>query len=250
MSASATDTAVAAIALLGDPNRRRLYDLVTSRQTPVGRDEAARALGMSRELAAFHLDRLVDGGLLETEYRRLSGRSGPGAGRPAKLYRRADDELAVSLPARDYQRVAEVFADALERLDGRGAAASAAVASVARARGAALAREARRSGAVAPSVDHASLLALLRSAGFEPRVDPADGSIRLANCPYRSLAERQRELTCGMNLAWAAGLLDGLQERSLEAELSPEPGRCCVIFRPAGASVSGRFTPRTRPGTG
>ena len=87
------------VAALAEPTRRRLYDLVAARDEPVGRDDAVEALGISRELAAFHLDRLVEAGLLQTEYRRRNGRTGPGAGRPAKLYRRADRVVEISLPA-------------------------------------------------------------------------------------------------------------------------------------------------------
>ena len=108
---------VSAIALLDEPTRRRLYDLVAASEKPVGRDQAARSLDISRELAAFHLDRLVAGGLLETEYRRLGERRGPGAGRPAKLYRRAPGEVAVSLPARDYRRAAEILETAIASID-------------------------------------------------------------------------------------------------------------------------------------
>ncbi len=249
MEVSATPDPVAMLALLGDPNRRRLYDLVVARHAPVGRDDAAAALGISRELAAFHLDRLVDGGLLATEYRRLTGRTGPGAGRPAKLYRRVGGDVAVSLPAREYERAAEVFAAALERLEARdGVDASGAVAEVARQRGMGLGREARRGSGSPPAEDgSAPLLGLLRSAGFEPQVDPADGAIRLRNCPYRLLSEQQRELTCGMNLAWASGILAGLADRSYDVVLEPEPGRCCVVFRPEQRP---RLTRRSRRGTG
>src|SRR5690348_17436989 len=95
---------IEAVALLEEPKRRQLYDVVAASPSPVGRDEAAAAAGISRELAAFHLDRMAAAGLLATEYRRLGNRRGPGAGRPAKLYRRADREISVSLPARDYER--------------------------------------------------------------------------------------------------------------------------------------------------
>src|SRR6476660_6398579 len=95
---------VSAIATLDEPNRRRLYDYVASRHEGVGRDEAAAASGMSRELASFHLDRLVEAGLLTTEFRRLNGRSGPGAGRPAKLYRRSPGDVLASFPTRRYER--------------------------------------------------------------------------------------------------------------------------------------------------
>src|SRR2546422_8584854 len=109
---------VEALTLLGEPRRRQLYDLVVASTSPVGRDEAARRLGISRELAAFHLDRLVAGGLLDTEYRRLGDRRGPGAGRPAKLYRRADRQLAVSFPPRRYDLAADAMATALDRMVG------------------------------------------------------------------------------------------------------------------------------------
>src|SRR5215813_12899059 len=108
---------LAAIALLDDPVRRRLYDYVASGPGPVGRDAAADALGMPRSTAAFHLDRLAEAGLLSVEFRRLTGRSGPGAGRPAKLYSRAERDLEVSFPQRRYDLAADVLAAAIEAAD-------------------------------------------------------------------------------------------------------------------------------------
>src|SRR5436190_24048350 len=113
-----TSDPIEAVAALAEPTRRALYDLVGASREPVGRDDAATALGISRELAAFHLDRLVAVGLLQPEFRRRSGRTGPGAGRPAKLYRRADGEVDVSLPARRYDRAADLMATAIDRLPG------------------------------------------------------------------------------------------------------------------------------------
>jgi predicted ArsR family transcriptional regulator len=224
---------VGAVALLDEPKRRRLYEFVTARSEPVGRDEAAAAIGIGRELAAFHLVRLAEAGLLDTEYRRLGGRTGPGAGRPAKLYRRSKRELNVSLPARDYERAAEVFAEALERLDDDGA--SLAVTDVARARGQESGREARREAGPRAGATRlrGALIETLGEAGYQPESVPteAGGTIRLDNCPYHALAATHRDLTCGMNLAWAEGLLDGLGDAGLEAELAPEPGYCCVVFR-------------------
>src|SRR5439155_10241616 len=104
---------LASLGALDEPNRRRLYELVVA-TGELGRERAADELGISRELAAFHLDRLVDAGLLEASYRRLSGRAGPGAGRPAKLYRRAAAELSVTLPPRRYESIASVFAAGLD----------------------------------------------------------------------------------------------------------------------------------------
>lgn len=206
-----------AIATLNEPARRRLYDYVLSQPEPVSRDQAAEAAGVTRALAAFHLDRLVEVGLLAPEYRRLSGRSGPGAGRPSKLYRRAD-EVQASAPPRQYEFAAQLFADALVELPQAGAAVQAA---------------ARRLGeSLAQSIDADDaddLEAALRRAGYEPVIEP-EGEIRLLNCPFHALASRHRELTCGMNLALLEGLTSGAGER-LEARLAPRPGYCCVALR-------------------
>lgn len=246
---------VAAIALLDEPRRRALYEYVTGRREPVGRDEAAKALGIGRELAAFHLDRLAAVGLLDVEYRRLGGRTGPGAGRPAKLYRRTDREAIVSLPGRDYERAAEVFAEALDQLNT--SAVRSAVDQVAHARGVEAGAAARgKAGADAgPGQLRAGLVQVLGEAGYEPTSDSGSPTIRLQNCPFHAVVANHRDLTCGMNVAWAQGVLDGLGGtpagiepadsrrppageavdgtggQGLEAVLAPEPGYCCVVFR-------------------
>jgi predicted ArsR family transcriptional regulator len=217
-----------AVGALAEPTRRRLYELVAAADEPVGRDDAVAALGISRELAAFHLDRLVDAGLLETEYRRRNGRTGPGAGRPAKLYRRADGAIEISLPTRRYDRAAEIMATAIMRMGS--ASGIEALARVARERGAAVARDARAAAGRRRSVR--GLVEVLRGAGFEPRIEP-DGTVCLRNCPYDALVAKHRELTCGMNLAWAEGVVDGLGVPEVGVELAPEPGRCCVVFHGA-----------------
>ena len=223
---------VRTIALLDEPNRRRVFEFVVASRMPVGRDETAAELGISRELAAFHLDRLVAGGLLETEYRRRSGRSGPGAGRPAKLYRRTDREAAVSFPPRHYDRAADVFAEGLGRLGGTLGAE--AVADVARERGTNLGVEVRQHAGPRPSRRRlmAAVVDSLRGAGFEPELDKASGAVALRNCPYHALVENHRELTCGMNLAWADGVATAV-DTGLRPELDPKPSYCCVVFRPA-----------------
>ncbi len=222
---------IGAVALLDEPNRRRAYDLVAASHEPVGRDDMAAALGISRELAAFHLDRLVTGGLLETEYRRRSGRTGPGAGRPAKLYRRTERHVSVSLPPRQYEHAADVFATGLDRLaDASGVDT---VAEVARKRGAELGFEARRSAGPRPSRRRllTALLDLLRRAGYEPDVDTASGAVWLRNCPYHDLVANHRELTCGMNVAWAEGVATAVDSR-LRPELTAKIDYCCVVFKP------------------
>jgi predicted ArsR family transcriptional regulator len=223
-----TDDPIDAVAALAEPTRRALYDLVTARREAVGRDDAGTALGISRELAAFHLDRLTEVGLLQTEYRRRNGRTGPGAGRPAKLYRRAKGEVDVSLPPRRYDRAAGLMATALERL--AGTTGIDALAKVARERGASIGIDARRRAGRGRSrrASLRDLVDLLGGAGYEPV--EVNGTMCLRNCPYSSLVADHRDLTCGMNLAWAEGVVDGLGVRDVSVELASEPGRCCVVF--------------------
>lgn len=207
------------IAVLQDPVRRRLYEYVAAQDHEVSRNEAAAAAGIQRALAAFHLDKLVDAGLLETESRRLSGRSGPGAGRPAKLYRRSGAEHQFSVPARDYCTAADLLAEVagIARLDTQLQAAAR--------------REGRAARAAAgPVGDLASAEVLLAARGYEPRMDDA-GVLRMANCPFHILSERHPALVCGMNLALLEGLLGGAD--GLQACMDPRPGLCCVVVRPS-----------------
>jgi predicted ArsR family transcriptional regulator len=220
---------VDAIALLAEPARRTLYDWVVAAGRPVSRDEAAAGAGVSRALAAFHLDRLVQAGLLTPEYRRLSGRTGPGAGRPAKLYARAPAEVAVSLPERSYEVAAKVFADALTEL--APSLPPDAVTSSARALGEDVGAEARRRAGPRPGARRRreALLTTLFERGYEPR-ETEDGEIRLGNCPFHALVEDHRPLVCGMNLALAEGVVAGLGDDRVEPRLDPQPGSCCVAF--------------------
>jgi predicted ArsR family transcriptional regulator len=216
---------LAELAVLAEPMRRRLYLHVSQRPEPVSRDEAAAALGISRSLAAFHLDRLVGAGLLSTEYRRLGGRTGPGAGRPSKLYRVSERETVASVPPRRYEVAARLFADALSAEPGTDA-----VGLRAHAYGLELGAEAvERAGPRARAQDRReALVSVLRDAGYVPF--DRDGEIRLRNCPFHELAQRHRQLTCGMNLALLRGMLDGAQLPSGAARLDVQPGLCCVAI--------------------
>ena len=224
-----------AVATLAEPTRRRLYDLVAASDDPVGRDDAVAALGISRELAAFHLDRLVAAGLLRPNTGGAAAGRAPVRGRPAKLYRRAGPSVEISLPPRRYERAAELMATALGRLARRSGIE--ALAGVAREQGAAVGVDASRTtGARSGRLGSLQrLVDVLRGAGYEPRIEP-DGRVCLRNCPYDALVAEHRDLTCGMNLAWAEGVLEGLQVADVEATLAPDPSRCCVVFHASSAS--------------
>jgi predicted ArsR family transcriptional regulator len=213
------------LGLLAEPVRRRLYEAVVAASGPVDRDTAASTLGIKRTLAAFHLDRLVEGGLLEVEYRRRSGRSGPGAGRPAKFYRRASgDQVDVSLPARRYGLAAEILAEGLER--STGTAALDGVRSAAQDMGRRMAEAAPRGAG-----DRATLLSVLTDNGFEP-LDEA-GTITLRNCPFDALVSEHRDLTCGLNLVLLESVAAELPASGMRAVSRQREGYCCVSFVPA-----------------
>lgn len=210
--------AISRVAALDEPTRRRLYDYVVRARSPVSRDEACQAVGISRPTAAFHLDRLADEGLLDVDHQRLSGRTGPGAGRPSKLYVRAAGQLEVSLPKRQYELAGEVLAGAVEEAEADGRPIREAVAERAHEVG-------RQMGQDSGPGD---LLPALDRTGFEPREE--DGVIRLGNCPFHNLARQHPELVCGMNLHLIQGLLVGLECRSRTAALAPSAGNCCVVL--------------------
>jgi predicted ArsR family transcriptional regulator len=223
---------VSSIALLDDPVRRSLYQFVAGRPEPVSRGEAAEAVGVQRTLAAFHLDKLADEGLLDVEFRRLSGRSGPGAGRPAKLYRRSTREIEVSLPPRSYDVAARLLASAIHRSEGGDTEVRESLDVVAFELGRRLGQEAARRLPSRASVTsrREAMMDVLREQGFEPSV--VDGEVVLANCPFHSLARQFTDLVCGMNLHLMKGLRSAasLRPNSLEPRLDPQPGFCCVRF--------------------
>jgi len=213
---------VAALAALDDPVRRTVFDVVARSTTAVSRDAAADALGLSRRVAAYHLDQLADQGLLAVEYRRPSGRSGPGAGRPAKLYRRIEDEVAVSVPERHYDLVGGLLAAAVTESIDTGGQVQEVLHRIAYDAG-------KATGAAA-----GSLLAALEEAGYEPRQPDHDsGAVVLGNCPFHRLAQQHTALVCGVNLQLLRGVADGAGDSCCLAELDPGPGRCCVRLRPA-----------------
>lgn len=229
MRDESSDEILSAIGALGDPLRRRLYRYVAAQDHAVSRDEVAEGAGVSRSAAAFHLDRLVAEGLLDTEFRRLTGRQGPGAGRPAKLYRRAAREIAVSLPARRYELAAGLLAAAVAEAGTYSLPVEATLARLARDEGARIAAAVplptgRRESA---PVRARRIACAIAAEGYEPRAGA--GEVTLSNCPFSALVTDQPELTCRMNLALLEGFSAALPA-GVTARLSPAEGRCCVLL--------------------
>ena len=234
MSLSRNEADLASLSCLGDQVRDRLYAFVSSRREPVRRDEAAAAVGIGRALAVYHLDKLVESGLLTASYQRPPGRGGPGAGRPAKVYARSGGEFMVTIPPRDYQLAAGLLAQAVAA--DRSGGARAALQDAARQLGASLGE--RHHADPAQSSPWPALESALAEHGFEPWHDD-HGTVRLRNCPFRRLAEMQPEVVCHMTLALIQGLVAGLGASSLAPVHDPAPEHCCVAIPQAWPDMNG-----------
>ena len=217
------------LAVLGDELRRRMYLYVRSQPGALSRDDVAKAVGVSRKLAAFHLDKLADQGLLTYRYERPPGRSGPGAGRPAKVYEPSGVEVEVSIPVRRYDLLGTMLVDAIETGSPAGQEHALEVAGKA---GRQLGEDVRRTRRLRPPGPERTLAVaeeVLAEHGFEPVRE--DGEIRLRNCPFNALACHASHLVCGLNQAFITGLVRGLGNQTVDVALEPVPGQCCVVLR-------------------
>ncbi|MEV6305032.1 transcriptional regulator [Actinoplanes sp. NPDC051861] len=204
---------IASVAALDDATTRAVFDFVTPAAGPLTRDAVAAGLGVSRRIAAAHLDKLAEQGLLSVEFRRLHDRTGPGAGRPAKLYRRAADEVAVSVPDRRYELAADLLAAAVAEAIETGGDVGETV------------RRTAYDAGLAITAASPDLLEALVETGYEPREE--DAGLVLANCPFHRLAQRYTELVCGLNLHLLRGMTDGCAA-AYSPVLDPGAERCCV----------------------
>jgi predicted ArsR family transcriptional regulator len=227
------DRAVVGISALADPVRRQLYRFVCSQAQPVSRDQAAAAVGIARHQAKFHLDRLEDEGLLQSDYVRLTGRSGPGAGRPAKRYRRGSRELSVTLPPRAYDLAGHIMAEAITDHASTATPIAETLTKAAAAHGEAIAASI---GQQDPPTDVLErCLRVLAEHGYEPR--PLERTVLLTNCPFHSLAKSHTQLVCRLNHALLAAFARSIAPASLEARLEPGENRCCVTLTDTARST-------------
>ena len=225
-----------ALGALEDRLRRSLYLFVRSQGGPVNRDEAAAATGISRKLAAFRLDKLVDRGLLTSSYARPPGRGGRGAGRTAKYYEPSDRKIDVSIPERRYDVLSEVLLRAL-RSRGHAETGEDAARRVAQETGLEIGRaERERLGIPPPGAERALSAAehVLEERGYEPYRDDI-GCVHLRSCPFHELAERDRDFVCTLNQRLVEGIVRGLGNETLDVVLGPATEECCVVVEPPAA---------------
>jgi predicted ArsR family transcriptional regulator len=226
--------AIHAVAALDDTLRRGMYDYIRAARAPVSRDQAAAAVGISRKLAAFHLDKLVAAGLLRAHYRSSGLRK---VGRSPKLYEPAEVDIRISLPERQHDLLAGILVDAvLTKGSAETARQSALRAAHDRGRAIAAAERARlRAGRLGAERALTLSAELLDRHGYRPeRTEP--GCLSLHNCPFHPIVQQAPELVCGLNHAFLTGVLAGLGARTVQAVLKPRPGECCVQLHatPAG----------------
>ena len=221
---------LAGIAALADPIRRSLYLYVSAQPAPVSRDQASDALGIARHTAKFHLDKLAEEGLLDTSFKRLSERRGPGAGRPTKLYTRSSRQLSVTLPERRYDVAGQLLASAIDEATTDGTGVSDAVTAAAARWGRALGDQVRAVAGSRPSRERLINCTSEALAGYGYAPVRAGDTIELSNCPFDTLAREHTQLVCGMNLAIMAAVSDQVGNNGLAARLDPAPNRCCVVL--------------------
>lgn len=210
---------IAAVASLGDENRRRLFGFIAASSRPVGRDEAAAALEIPRSTASFHLDRMVQDGVLAVEFRKLGGKAGPGSGRPAKMYRPAQPEVGASVPDRNYDLAGELMATAIERSSAAGEPVREVLLATSYAKGLAMAE------------GSGSLEEFLSAEGYMPNPD-GDGGFALENCPFHRLADGHTEVVCAMNGAFLCGAAAGCGVEESRIAGNTTPGQCCARVTP------------------
>jgi predicted ArsR family transcriptional regulator len=231
--------AVEAVSALDDPVRRNVYDLVAASTEPLTRDVAAARLGIPRSTATFHLERLVSVGLLRAGFAKFTGRTGPGSGRPAKLYAVTEDEVAISVPPRHYDLAARVLARAVELAAMSGAPVADALEEAASTAGGELA------------AGSSSLWEVLRRNDFRPRV-MASGVVVLDNCPFHRLVQEHPQTVCTLNLHLIRGAARASGDGDVEVTLDPAPGRCCVAVswipeQPGATARTAPLAPRPSP---
>jgi predicted ArsR family transcriptional regulator len=237
------DRQVGRIASLGEPIRRALYRYVVSEPNPVGREQAASSVGVPAHVAKFHLNKLEADGLLDSEYSRPPGRGGPGAGRPAKRYRRSARQVSVSLPERRYDLAGRLMAHAISASTEAGTPVADELHEAAVGQGRQLGDLVfARLGRLRTRAAYGrAVSAVLADHGYEPRAGN-DDIITMVNCPFHALAQEHTELICGMNLDLLSGLLETCGGSGMQARLDPAPGRCCVTLNRQSPAAAGRHT--------
>jgi len=221
--------------LLSEPTRRRIYDSVRNADAALSREDVAVRTGINRRLVSFHLDRLAEGGLLSVGYARPSGRSGPGAGRPAKQFTATTADVDITIPPRRYDIAARVLAEAIDTA-GVGVDVKAHALSIAEQQGRHIGGLRAAGGQIDATQAVELAVTALTDLGYEPEID-GGGDVRLRNCPFDAVVAVAPTLVCDANVCFVGGILDGLGATGLSARLVGPRDGCCVAVEPASSAL-------------
>lgn len=204
-------------------SRARVLGAVRTHSEPMTVADLAAAVGLHVNTVRFHLERLIDEGLVEQ-----AGQDRSSGGRPRLTYRALEGEGDVR-DHRDYQLLAEILAGSISESVPDAAATSL---EAGRAWGHYLADAPKPHRSSTAQEGLAELLRVLAHIGFEPRVTGEQGrTLELHHCPFREVAEAHREVACSVHLGLMQGLLAGMRAPLTAERLEPFVGPHLCLAR-------------------
>lgn len=225
-------------AALGDPTRRAIYIAVRESAEPVTSASIAEIFGIHPNVARHHLDKLAKDGYLKVSFRRPSGRSGPGAGRPAKCYEPTGKVIDVHFPTKRYDVLVELLVRIIQRVAPEQLTAIAE--EVGRDYGRELAAEIGAPGDRGYAEAIRAVAKALTGLGFAAKGDASHQRLVLSNCPFGEAATGYPEVVCSLDRGIVAGLFESLGTEC-EPVLHPhsEPFEQCVTEVPVAIAARG-----------
>lgn len=219
---------------LGDPTRRAVYIAVREAAEPLTSTDVADLFDIHPNVARHHLDKLANDGYLEVDRRRQSGRSGPGAGRPAKCYSPSGKGIDLHFPSRRHDLLVELLVRIVERSGGSDAARVAE--DVGREYGEELASEIGSPADAAYETAVTAIAKAMTGLGFEMSADPGAGRLLTSSCPFGGAAAQHPEVVCSLDRGIVSGLFAGMS-RPCEPVLHPDPHEACVTEVPVSITA-------------
>lgn len=222
---------------LGDPTRRAVYIAIRESTGPMSTAGIAELFDIHPNVARHHLDKLAADGYLDVTHRRPNGRTGPGAGRPAKYYAVSSKQIDVHFPTHRH----DVLSDMLVRIIDRIAPDN--IREVAEQVGTEVGRElAGEIGSPEDTGYEGAVKAVVRAMtgiGFGVSSDVAGQRLLMSHCPFGDTAAAHPEVVCSLDRGMVRGLMGSL-EHACEPVLHPAAGsdRDCVTEVPVTISRS------------
>ncbi|GBD83663.1 helix-turn-helix domain protein [bacterium BMS3Abin02] len=214
-------------ATLGDPTRRSIYLRVRSSPEPLTATLVANEFGIHPNVARHHLDRLTEEGYLEVTRRRPTGKTGPGAGRPAKCYAATLKEIDLQFPTRRYDLLIDLLVRIVLHLapgDGLQIALE-----IGRDFGRELASGITTTGDGDLAASLETVASLMQKEGFEIIADPAGEKLLTEHCPFSAGKFEHPEVLCSLDRGIMTGIFEIVDpQRAAALEANLEMDHACV----------------------